>query len=138
MRTAGPLAEQGTVLAVPQVRVSARWICCARVTSIEMLVTGVAGTVDHRRHSDVRTDWQRPFLAVRPHEISGQVMGIPPPPCLGELPSGLWDLEPWPLGVLLLASGRWLGPLAWLGAVPLAGSALIFWTAYRLQTSVQS
>ena len=42
------------------------------------------------------------------------------------------------LGVLLLASGRWLGPLAWLGVLPLAGAALIFWTAYRLQTSVQS
>ena len=42
------------------------------------------------------------------------------------------------LGVLLLASGQWLGPLAWLGALPLAGAALIFWTAYRLQTSVQS
>jgi hypothetical protein len=42
------------------------------------------------------------------------------------------------LGVLLLASGHWLGPLAWLGVLPLAGAALIFWTAYRLQTSVQS
>ena len=42
------------------------------------------------------------------------------------------------LGVLLLASGHWLGPLAWLAALPLAGAALIFWTAYRLQTSVQS
>ena len=42
------------------------------------------------------------------------------------------------LGVLLVASGRWLGPLAWLGVLPLAGAALIFWTAYRLQTSVQS
>jgi hypothetical protein len=42
------------------------------------------------------------------------------------------------LGVLLLASGPWLGPLALLGALPLAGAALIFWTAYRLQTSVQS
>jgi len=51
------------------------------------------------------------------------------------LACGIWNLG---LGVLLLASGRWLGPLAWLGAVPLAGSALIFWTAYRLQTSVQS
>ena len=40
------------------------------------------------------------------------------------------------LGVLLLASGQWLGPLAWLGAVPLAGAALIFWTVYRLQHSV--
>ena len=42
------------------------------------------------------------------------------------------------LGVLLLASGHWLGPLAWLGVLPLAGAALIFWTASRLQTSVQS
>jgi hypothetical protein len=41
------------------------------------------------------------------------------------------------LGVLLLASVHWLGSLAWLGVVPLAGSALIFWTAYRLQTSAQ-
>jgi hypothetical protein len=41
------------------------------------------------------------------------------------------------LGVVLLASGRWLGPLAWLGALPLAGAALIFWTASRLQASVQ-
>jgi hypothetical protein len=37
------------------------------------------------------------------------------------------------LGVLLLASGHWLGPFAWLGALPLAGAALIFWTVYRLQ-----
>ena len=41
------------------------------------------------------------------------------------------------LGALLLASGQWLGPLAWLGLLPLAGAALFFWTAYRLQTSVQ-
>ena len=38
------------------------------------------------------------------------------------------------LGVVLLAS---LGPWAWLAAVPLAGAALIFWTARRLQSSVQ-
>jgi signal transduction histidine kinase len=37
------------------------------------------------------------------------------------------------LGVLLLASVRWLGPLAWLAVLPLAGAALIFWTVYRLQ-----
>jgi hypothetical protein len=42
------------------------------------------------------------------------------------------------LGVLLLASAPWLGPLTWLAALPLAGAALIFWTAYRLQASVQS
>ncbi|HEY0937960.1 MAG TPA: hypothetical protein VGD91_29980 [Trebonia sp.] len=39
------------------------------------------------------------------------------------------------LGVLILASVRWLGPLAWLAALPLAGAALIFWTAHRLQAS---
>ena len=37
------------------------------------------------------------------------------------------------LGVLLLASFRWLGALTWLAALPLAGAALIFWTVYRLQ-----
>jgi hypothetical protein len=42
------------------------------------------------------------------------------------------------LGVLLLAFADRLGPLTWLAALPLAGAALIFWTVYRLQTSVQS
>jgi hypothetical protein len=42
------------------------------------------------------------------------------------------------LGVLLLASVQWLGPLTWLAALPLAGAVLIFWTARRLQASVQS
>ena len=37
------------------------------------------------------------------------------------------------LGVLLLASYHWLGPLAWLAVLPLAGAALIFWTVSRLQ-----
>ena len=37
------------------------------------------------------------------------------------------------LGVLLLASVHWLGPLTWLAVLPLAGAALIFWTVYRLQ-----
>jgi signal transduction histidine kinase len=37
------------------------------------------------------------------------------------------------LGVVLLASVRWLGPLTALAALPLAGAALIFWTVYRLQ-----
>jgi hypothetical protein len=48
---------------------------------------------------------------------------------------GVWNLF---LGTLLLATGHWLGPLAWLGLLPLAGAALIFWTAYQLQTGVQS
>ena len=41
------------------------------------------------------------------------------------------------LGVVLLASTNWTGPLALLGVLPLAGAALIFWTARRLQSSAQ-
>jgi hypothetical protein len=41
------------------------------------------------------------------------------------------------LGVALVASVRWLGPLTWLAALPLAGAALIFWTARRLQASAR-
>jgi hypothetical protein len=44
----------GTVLALPQVRVSARWISCLYLASIEMWVTGMAGTAGHRRHPDAR------------------------------------------------------------------------------------
>src|SRR5450631_1186885 len=48
-----------TVLAVPQVRVAARWISCSRAASIEMWwVTGVAGAAGHGRHPDARADWQ--------------------------------------------------------------------------------
>jgi hypothetical protein len=42
------------------------------------------------------------------------------------------------LGVLLLAAAGRLGPLAWLAALPLAGAALIFWSAHRLQASACS
>jgi hypothetical protein len=49
------------------------------------------------------------------------------------LGGGIWNLC---LGVLLLASGPWLGPFAWLGLIPLAGAALLFWTGYRLQHAV--
>jgi hypothetical protein len=42
------------------------------------------------------------------------------------------------LGVALLAAAPWVGPLALLAALPLAGAALVFWTARRLQASVQS
>jgi uncharacterized membrane protein len=42
------------------------------------------------------------------------------------------------IGVGLLAAAPWVGPLAALAALPLAGAALIFWTVRRLQASVQS
>ena len=42
---------------------------------------------------------------------------------------GTWNLG---LGIFLLACGYWIG------LVPLLGSALIFWTAHRLQATVQS
>ncbi len=48
---------------------------------------------------------------------------------LFRLAAGVWNLG---LGVLLLSYGYWVG------LVPLVGSALVFWTAYRLETSVQS
>jgi hypothetical protein len=48
---------------------------------------------------------------------------------------GLFNLG---LGILLAAYARQLGALAWLAALPLAGTALIFWTAYRLQQTVQA
>jgi threonine/homoserine/homoserine lactone efflux protein len=41
------------------------------------------------------------------------------------------------LGVVLLASVHKLGSLTWLAAIPLAGAALIFWTAHRLQSSAR-
>jgi hypothetical protein len=45
------------------------------------------------------------------------------------LAAGVWNLF---LGVLLLSYGYWVG------LVPLLGSVLVFWTAYRLQSGVQS
>jgi hypothetical protein len=42
------------------------------------------------------------------------------------------------LGVAMLAASPWVGPLALLAALPLAGAALVFWTARQLQASVQS
>ncbi len=44
--------------------------------------------------------------------------------------SGVFNLV---LGILLVAGVGRLGPLSALAALPLAGSALIFWTVYRLQ-----
>src|SRR5260370_16765417 len=44
--------------------------------------------------------------------------------------SGIFNVV---LGVVLLASAPWSGPLALLGLLPWAGAALIFWTVYRLQ-----
>src|SRR6202034_2067613 len=44
--------------------------------------------------------------------------------------SGVFNVA---LGVALLAAAPWVGPLAALAALPLAGAALIFWTVHRLQ-----
>jgi hypothetical protein len=51
------------------------------------------------------------------------------------LACGIFNLA---LGVLLIALVPWLGPLALLGVLPLAGAALLFWTTHRLRASVQS
>jgi hypothetical protein len=44
----------GTVLAVPQVRVFARWMSYSRAASIEMQVTGVAGIGGNHRNVAIR------------------------------------------------------------------------------------
>ena len=51
------------------------------------------------------------------------------------LACGLFNLG---LGILLVAYAGQLGSLAWLAALPLAGAVLIFWTAYRLEQTVQA
>ena len=48
---------------------------------------------------------------------------------------GLFNLG---LGILFVAYAGQLGSWAWLAALPLAGAVLIFWTAYRLQQTVQA
>jgi hypothetical protein len=42
------------------------------------------------------------------------------------------------LGIALLASAPWTGPLAWLGILPLSGAVLLFWTAGRVQAGARS
>jgi signal transduction histidine kinase len=44
--------------------------------------------------------------------------------------SGVFNVA---IGVALLVASPWIGPLALLAALPLAGAALIFWTVYQLQ-----
>jgi hypothetical protein len=51
------------------------------------------------------------------------------------LACAIWNLA---LGVLLVASGHWLGQPAWLGLVPLTGSALLFLTVSHLRHTIQS
>jgi hypothetical protein len=127
-----------TVLAVPQVRVAARWICCSRAASIEIQVTGVAR---YRRLQEI--PMHAPAETARPsqpvlmrflvrsweYRRPGLWVGV-------RVACGIFNVV---LGLALLASSRWLGPLTWLAALPLAGAALIFWTVYRLQQdSVQN
>jgi hypothetical protein len=50
------------------------------------------------------------------------------------LACALWNLA---LGVVLLVSSHWLGQFAWLGLVPLAGSALLFMTVAHLRRFIQ-
>jgi signal transduction histidine kinase len=49
------------------------------------------------------------------------------------LASGIFNVVLGVVLLVLLALVRRLGPLSWVGVVPLAGAALIFWTVYRLQ-----
>lgn len=54
---------------------------------------GMAGTGGHRRRLDAYTGWQRCFLSAGPHEISGQVVGIPPAASVGGRALCLWHLQ---------------------------------------------
>ena len=44
--------------------------------------------------------------------------------------AAIWNLG---VGVLILVAGYWVGPLALLAAIPLAGAAALFWTSSRLR-----
>jgi hypothetical protein len=49
--------------------------------------------------------------------------------------SGTWNLI---LGAILLSAHQQIGNWSWLGLLCLTGSALLFWTAYRLVLVAQS
>jgi signal transduction histidine kinase len=49
------------------------------------------------------------------------------------LASGIFNVVLGVVLLVLLALVRPFGPLSWVGLVPLAGAALIFWTVFRLQ-----
>jgi hypothetical protein len=51
------------------------------------------------------------------------------------LACAIWNLF---LGTLLVSSGHWIGQYAWLGLIPLAGSALLFMTVAHLRHFMQS
>ena len=97
-----------------------------------MQVTGVAGTAGHKRnpmHASADNDpSSRPVLMrflVRSWEYRRPRLAVGV-----RVACGIFNVV---LGVVLLASAPWSGPLALLGLLPLAGAALIFWTVYRLQ-----
>jgi hypothetical protein len=49
--------------------------------------------------------------------------------------SGVFNVA---IGVALLVASPWIGPLALLATLPLAGALLIFWTVRRLRASASS
>src|SRR3984885_8307238 len=104
----------------------------ARAASMEMQVTGTAVTAAQRRNPMYALNDDAPYSRPLPmrflvrsweHRRPRLWVGV-------RVACGIFNVV---LGVLILASVRWLGPLAWLAALPLAGAALIFWTVYRLQ-----
>jgi signal transduction histidine kinase len=104
----------------------------SRAASMEIQVTGIAVTAAQRRNPmsalNVHAPYSRPLLMrflVRSWEYRRPRLWVGV-----RVACGVFNVA---LGVLILASVRWLGPLAWLAVLPLAGAALIFWTVYRLQ-----
>ncbi len=123
-----------TPLTPPQVRVSARWMPGPRAASMEMRVTGTAGPATQRRNPRYALNDDAPSSRLVPMRFLVRSWEYRRPRLWVRVrvACGIFNVA---LGVLILASVRWLGPLAWLAALPLAGAALIFWTAHRLQAS---
>jgi hypothetical protein len=109
----------------------------SRAASMEMQVTGTAVTAAQRRNPMSALNDDAPYprsvpmrFLVRSWEYRRPRLWVGV-----RVACGIFNVA---LGVLILASVRWLGPLAWLAVLPLAGAALIFWTAHRLQANART
>ena len=103
----------------------------ARAASIEVQVTGTAGTAAHKGYPMVASAHPAPLPAPSRFErflIRRWEYRHPDAWLTFRMLAGIWNAF---LGILLLAYGFY-----WIALIPLAGSALIFWTAHRIWTKV--
>jgi hypothetical protein len=106
------------------------------MASIEVWVTGPAGTrLTGGIPMHAPTDIPRPRPALMRLLVRSWEYRRPRLATRVRVAAAVFNVA---LGVALLVAAPWVGPLALLAALPLAGAALIFWTAHRLQASVQS